>query len=478
MFVCPRPYCTLILLSQPQLEEHIQADHSKQARSNKHIEQQFSFVQEDIHEEEEEDLIGFEFEPNSQEPERAVGPVEKNVDVPRTVSGDQLKRLIDRSRAKRGTKLKANNEYKEVKWKKEAKNKVLFKVKSETFIRKAKSSFTLEDIEKRLDNLDEKTRAEFKVLIDEGRDEEIYRKIFGGLNTNRDWVCIYHKNGKFQGKRQEFEKHFKEEHKKSIIYTCELCQKSSKKFSQFLEHLRESHYKEVQCGACNLSYSNSSKLLTHLLKTHGEGGFACDLCEKKLATRHYLKAHKAADHSSAMFPCTTCSKCFKTKKRVEKHEQIHSRLPKDKKRRIKMKACEDCGRMVSSIKFSLHKKFHKKDASLQCQKCQKFFYSPNAVKKHVKAVHNGIRDYSCKDCLFTSNSSWHLQLHISKVHLNILDTCSICLAKVRSEYHHVVGIHKKECSWKDYVENKKGMKKKMPTSSQEERGKKMITWLE
>ena len=82
----------------------------------------------------------------------------------------------------------------------------------------------------------------------------------------------------------------------------------------------------------------------------------------------------------------------------------------------------------------------------------------------MRTVHDRIREYSCKDCLFSSSSNWHLQLHMSKVHLNILDTCSICLAKVRSEYHHVVGIHKKEFSWKDYVENKKGVKDEIPST--------------
>ena len=115
--------------------------------------------------------------------------------------------------------------------------------------------------------------------------------------------------------------------------------------------------------------------------------------------------------------------------------------------------------MVKSSKFSLHKKFHEKDESLLCKKCDKFFYSPDGVKKHVKKVHERIRDYSCKDCLFSASSKWHLQIHISKVHLNVLDTCNICLVKVKSEYHHVVGQHKNESSWKDYVENKKRINK-------------------
>ena len=487
MFVCPRPYCTRILLSQPQLEDHIEAEHSKPTSSNKYFELQFSFDQEQggQHQEitklgEEVDEDEFEFEPTYLEPEGVVmDQVEKKTEEARTVvSGDKLSALIDLMKVKRATKEKAE---KEMRWKKKAKNRILFKIKSETFIRKSKSSFTMDYIEKRLDNLEEKTRAEFQVLIDEGRDEEIYRKIFGDLNTNREWVCIFHKNGKFQGKRRAFENHFKEEHGERIIYTCELCQKQHKKFSQFGEHLREAHYKETQCDTCKLSYSSSSKLLTHLLKIHGSGGFPCDLCEKKVATKHYLKAHRLTNHSSAMFPCTTCSKYFKTKNRVEQHEKIHSRLPKVKneketKSRIeqhekkiyrrlpKMKTCEACGRMVNSTKFAVHKKFHMKHESLQCKKCEKFFRSPNAVKYHVRTVHDRIREYSCQDCLFSSSSNWHLQLHMSKVHLNILDTCHICLVKVKSEYHHVVGHHKQESSWKDYLEKKKRLKDEIPSS--------------
>ena len=464
LFICPRPGCTQVLLSLPKLEDHIQAEHSKEARSSTHIEQLFSFEQEpgekqrDIQEEEEE----FEFEPKYQESELVKDQVEKKDDVPTVVPVEKLNVLIDLMKVKKRTKEKPEIKYKEraKKLKKLQKNNVFLEIKSKPkpLMRKSKSSFTMEDIESKLGNLEEKARAEFQLFIDEGRDEEIYTKIFGDFDTNREWICIYHEDGKFQGNRRAFALHFKEEHRAGKLYTCELCQKSKKNFSVFLKHLRETHFKDIHCDACNLTCSNSRKLQTHLFKIHGKGGVSCDLCQKKLASKENLKIHKTL-HSSDMFPCSVCPRIFKSKYRVVQHEKIHSLLPTVKKeRRIIMKACKDCGRTFRSDKFSIHRKFHEKDKSLQCQKCEKFFHSPTALKHHVKTVHERIREFSCKDCLFSSSTRTHLQHHIDKVHHNVLDTCHICQVKIGSEYHHVVGYHKKETSWKEYVENKMRIK--------------------
>ena len=102
MFVCPRPCCTHILFSLHQLEEHIEAQHSKHSRSSEHIQQEFSFDQDqgDQRQDIQEDEFEFEQHYQNQKPDE----VKKKDDVARIVPVEMLNVLIDLLKEKREQK--------------------------------------------------------------------------------------------------------------------------------------------------------------------------------------------------------------------------------------------------------------------------------------------------------------------------------------------------------------------------------------
>ena len=347
------------------------------------------------------------------------------------------------------------------------------------FIVKTKSSFTLEEIEKRQENFTDEAKKEFETLIDEGRDEEIYYKMFGDLSRKRkrNWICVFHQNKIFYGDKRKFESHFLEEHQEKVTYNCELCPRSTKNIFKFEHHLKDAHFLESQCQSCNISFSSNTKLLTHKLKVHDEGArLVCHLCDRKFVTRIRLQGHQANAHSNQKFPCLICAKYFKSKAIVQQHEKIHlkqtnKQTPQQMMKRAETEArrearrvqarerrektCDECGRCFKVTgKFNEHKKFHQRDESLICTKCARLYTSRYALMTHVKNVHEGIKDFSCEKCNFKACNTWKLSLHTRKVHLNEVLTCSLCEKRVKHEYQHVTSMHKAEMSWKDYIQMK------------------------
>ena len=84
--------------------------------------------------------------------------------------------------------------------------------------------------------LSKEAQADFETLIREGKDQEIYCKLFGNIfktsdmpfsdGYSRSWICKSCPSEKFFGPKQEFEEHFKYNEHGRTAYICELCSRS------------------------------------------------------------------------------------------------------------------------------------------------------------------------------------------------------------------------------------------------------------
>jgi uncharacterized Zn-finger protein len=105
-----------------------------------------------------------------------------------------------------------------------------------------------------------------------------------------------------------------------------------------------------------------------------------------------LKHHLKYTHVSELEVCPVCSKSFKTKSAVEEHLRTHYRKPEDRYK------CDICGHYISELKtFKRHLKNH--ETELQdniCHYCNKRSPNANALKKHIRFVHETEKTYQCR----------------------------------------------------------------------------------
>ena len=104
------------------------------------------------------------------------------------------------------------------------------------------------------------------------------------------------------------------------------------------------------------------------------------------------------------------------------------------------------------------KHVHDKIKDFECEKCD-FKCSENCTLQiHIKAVHDKIKDCECELCEYKCSENYTLQTHIKRVHDNIKDCeCELCEYKCSSNCHlqrHIKAVHNKikdyECELCEY----------------------------
>lgn len=91
--------------------------------------------------------------------------------------------------------------------------------------------------------------------------------------------------------------------------------------------------------------------------------------------------------------------------------------------------CEHCEYNTNhSSHFKRHiKMVHDKIKDFHCNKCDASFSTNSCLKIHIKIVHDKIKDYHCNICDYSCSINSHLQQHIKLVHDKIKDYhCNLC----------------------------------------------------
>ena len=63
--------------------------------------------------------------------------------------------------------------------------------------------------------------------------------------------------------------------------------------------------------------------------------------------------------------------------------------------------------------------------SKQCQICLKEFNQTSDLRRHIQAIHNGVR-HNCNVCGHEAKSKSNLKRHINSVHKDIKEACDEC----------------------------------------------------
>jgi len=125
--------------------------------------------------------------------------------------------------------------------------------------------------------------------------------------------------------------------------------------------------------------------------------------------------------------------------------------------RFKCDLCEY--KCASNYHLQRHiKHIHDKIKDYECEKCEYKCSENGTLQRHIKQVHDKIKDYECEKCEYTCSQNGDLQTHIKAVHDKIKDfECDLCDFKCSQNSNlqqHIKAVHDKiknfECDLCEY----------------------------
>ena len=226
--------------------------------------------------------------------------------------------------------------------------------------------------------------------------------------------------------------HKESKHEESI-FPCDQCDFKSKWKTSLSEHRRTVHQifkyktqgnmksKELLCDKCGFG-SMSEKLMENHTMTQCKkisiDSFPCNVCDKVSSTATALYRHMVRTHTKKLQTCAQCgfiakSTFFLNTHQYEMHEQV---LPN----------CRFCGiKTRNKISLQIHIQRKHPKGGLKCVSCN--YEAPNimALKQHKENNHDGIR-YSCSHCAYVGPNKALLKKHKMKHHVHNNFKCNDC----------------------------------------------------
>ncbi|XP_061906083.1 P43 5S RNA-binding protein-like isoform X1 [Entelurus aequoreus] len=184
--------------------------------------------------------------------------------------------------------------------------------------------------------------------------------------------------------------------------------------------LQHDGVKQVKCtfANCTKSFFHADKLKRHMCYVHGEQDqyykctqAGCSLAFKK---RRLFKLHQLDHGVAAKFKCSkqACGAVFDSHVARKAHEKKHAGY-----------RCPDANcQVVESTWDKLQKHMVKHPAAFTCHSCKKVFKRANALRRHkrIHASHKPVLVCPRESCQAYFSTTFNLQHHIRKVHLELL----------------------------------------------------------
>jgi len=158
----------------------------------------------------------------------------------------------------------------------------------------------------------------------------------------------------------------------------------------------------------------------------------CKCCKCTLLLEKYFRINRKGQYNK------TCNVCL-------------DRLKERREEKFKNK-CFQCDRCDSNFSTNTMlqrhiKGVHDKIKDFECSKCDYKCSMNSDLKRHVKGVHDKIKDFECSKCDFKCSHSSHLKQHTKQVHDKLKDfECDRCDSKFSLNGNlqiHIKAVHDK-----------------------------------
>ena len=224
---------------------------------------------------------------------------------------------------------------------------------------------------------------------------------------------------------------------------------------------------KVPCSQCDLSFSTSSRLRSHVQKAH-QDLFVCQICSSHFPKKSDLNKHCKLEHMGKQAICKICDKEMRDQSALDYHnERAHNPDSKEPFRLTKTSRSfarintrfADGVEVDSSIKhlFTQIIKVTNAKTVYVCALCKEHITGRMEFTQHSRDRHNG-RVAKCDVCDFTAKSIHHIARHRLAVHDLLTegfdaiycdkDGCSYKTLDSDKLPVHIASVHEKLRPWK------------------------------
>ncbi|CAG9789656.1 unnamed protein product [Diatraea saccharalis] len=226
-------------------------------------------------------------------------------------------------------------------------------------------------------------------------------------------------------------------------FTCVICSVVHISFKNLYHHM-SSHYRNYCCKKCGAGYITIAALRKHG-KTHAQGIFPCDYCDKSYTSLTKKRNHEKGVHTGGwlrnkcphcpqifvsyydrsehlvkehnetpiVYPCNACNKIYKKKFELNRHIKHHHLQQRSF-------LCDQCNAKFFSKRGLVdHLSRHSGGEVCACNICGRTFSRTRTLKEHMK-LHDDDKRYQCDVCLKTFTQKCSLKNHM-KLHQDNLD---------------------------------------------------------
>ena len=202
------------------------------------------------------------------------------------------------------------------------------------------------------------------------------------------------------------------------------------------------------CDECGRIYQNQSSLLCHINSVHKQIRHKCDTCNQLFKSHGALHNHIQVKHEKRRFECTVegCNADFGTKQGMKKHvNAVHLGL--------KPHQCEMCDKtFAEKTQMMSHiQNVHTNVKKLKCKLCPELFKNERYLNSHMK-VH--VKKFTCDQCDFGTNDKGVMKRHKDMIHTEKGCKCKGCdlfFTNSKDLYNHIMDFHSPRATMKKDV---------------------------
>uniref|UniRef100_A0A1B0DQE1 Zinc finger protein 865 n=1 Tax=Phlebotomus papatasi TaxID=29031 RepID=A0A1B0DQE1_PHLPP len=226
-------------------------------------------------------------------------------------------------------------------------------------------------------------------------------------------------------------------HKKEDMWCCVSCPYKTPKRHGLQNHVKVVHrgIRDFHCPRCGQSFTTGAILKQHLLRHEGIKNHECSVCGVKKVTRRELRSHMVVHMEEKMWSCEFCAFKSNLRESLKQHvKAVHHK--------IKEHHCSQCDKSFArATTLKNHLMVHTGTKPHPCSECDKSFVSLTKLKIHMN-IHTGENVFSCKFCSFTTLRKFQIRRHEKAVHEGIKDHhcphCTRSFATCMALKHHVM----------------------------------------